>query len=203
MSSFSGYSFVAPAVRGVQMVLAATVFTGVVGITNPAEAGGIGDSITIDGVTFSVQDCAEVKITPETVQDMIGLKVHFHTDKCQINGDHDLHIAQAVAEARRLNPGQPIHAFVLGETDARASDDYNNDLGMRRARALRKALERNGVTVHSIFSLGESQSPQNRPNNAGSRNAFAFLGTAAQINACAPKNECVATTVVASHLRND
>lgn len=147
----------------------------------------------------SVTHCTDVETAP--VDELIGLRVHYETDRCQINGDHLETIEAAIAQAQALNPGQPVHAFVIGETDPRAPYGYNQRLGMQRASGLARALEARGVTVQRILSIGESRAPQEIRNNPTARNAFAYLGTAEQIAACASVDTCVANKVVNSGLR--
>lgn len=155
----------------------------------------------LETLPLRVTHCIDVETAP--IDEMVGLRVHYQTDACRINGDHIQAIEQAIARAQALNPGEPIHAFVLGETDPRASDGYNQRLGMQRARGLENALEARGVTVQRTASIGESRTPQEIRNNPTARNAFAYLGTATQIAACAPRDACVADVVVRSAPRFD
>ena len=139
----------------------------------------------------------------QEVEELVALQVHFNTDACQINGDHRQAIRQAVLEAQRRNPGEPIHAFVVGETDPRQTDAYNIRLGQGRANGLARALRQEGVIVHEVTSIGESQTPQHIRNNPESRNAWALLGDERTILGCMASRNCVADVTVRSALRLD
>ncbi|HPD83590.1 MAG TPA: hypothetical protein PLK85_07230 [Alphaproteobacteria bacterium] len=170
-------------------------------VTDPEEAQAQQTTSLLDRLPVNVTHCVDI----DTVKadELVALRVHYKTDKCRINGDHIQAIERAIAEAQRQNPGQALHAFVVGETDPRASDDYNIRLGQRRANGLAAALRERGVEVRSVLSIGESRAPQTVRNNPEARNSYAVLGNQSEIAACLQTTVCPVTKTVESALRFD
>jgi outer membrane protein OmpA-like peptidoglycan-associated protein len=150
---------------------------------------------------LAITHCTDVAI--EQDDDLIGVRTFFKTDRCQMNGDHYAAIDRAIALARAENPGERLTAFVIGETDPRASDEYNIRLGQRRATALAGALQQRGVSVLHIASIGESTAPQHIRDNPEARASYAVIGDEASIRACLAQRGCAVDHTVRSALRPD
>lgn len=177
------------------LAAAAVATTQYFGGAEPAQAQSIVDRLGGANVTHCVD------IETQDAEELVALRVHYKTDACRINGDHIAAIQAAIAQAQANNPGEPLYAFVVGETDPRASDAYNQRLGQQRASGLQRALEQRGVTVIKSLSIGESRTPQEIRDNPDSRNAYAVIGDAATVQACLAAQQCPVTRTVRSALR--
>lgn len=100
------------------------------------------------------------EIPPETPPEAIILRVprnvHFALDKSNLSGESTLVLDQ-VAQVLLEHPYIIIE--LQGHTDSRASDQYNQALGNRRASSVRDYLLRKGIGSEriTIRSFGESQ----------------------------------------------
>ena len=63
-----------------------------------------------------------------------------------------LKLLDIIADSLKREPPD-VSLFVAGHTDARGSDDYNMDLGLRRAQSVAAALVRRGIYQAEIFRL--------------------------------------------------
>ena len=80
----------------------------------------------------------------------------FDFDKAIVKSQYLPHLANA-AEVIKNHPGLKVD--IQGHTDSVGSDEYNLKLGYRRAEAVKKVLEANGVSSHQmqLSSMGERQ----------------------------------------------
>ena len=99
---------------------------------------------------------------PQPIQLKIPSTVHFALDRSNITPASNA-IIERIAQVLRDHPYIVID--LEGHTDPRASNDYNQRLGMRRAISTRKYLVRQGIDPAriTIRSQGETQlkSPRN------------------------------------------
>ncbi|MEC4813302.1 MAG: OmpA family protein, partial [Scytonema sp. PMC 1069.18] len=93
---------------------------------------------------------------PEPLRLKVPRNVHFALDKSFISTESAA-VLDRVAEVLQQYPF--IEVQLLGHTDPRASDAYNQALGRRRALSVRNYLLRKGIAPErmTIRSLGESQ----------------------------------------------
>lgn len=77
--------------------------------------------------------------------------VFFDTDSDQVR-DEALPIIYIIAESLKREPPD-VSLFIAGHTDSTASDEYNLELGTRRAQSVAAALVRRGIYQASIFSV--------------------------------------------------
>lgn len=93
---------------------------------------------------------------PEPLRIRVPRNVHFALDKSFISPDSAL-VLDRVAQVLKQYPVIVIE--IIGHTDPRASDAYNQALGQRRALATRNYLLRQGIAPErmTIRSEGESQ----------------------------------------------
>ncbi len=92
---------------------------------------------------------------PMAVEDAKYL-VFFDFDSSRVDQGGQSVVDSVVAEIRRQNISS---VNVVGHTDTSGANDYNERLGMRRANAVKKALEERGIQANIINSetRGESQ----------------------------------------------
>jgi len=77
-------------------------------------------------------------------------KIYFAYDRSEIR-DGEYEIIRAHAEYLKKNPN--IHVRIEGHTDEQGSREYNVALGERRAHAVSRALEHDGVSHHQISTV--------------------------------------------------
>ena len=87
--------------------------------------------------------------------------VLFDFDKTDIRTDARPVLAQ-IAEILVAMPTAPVE--VIGHTDAKGSDDYNQDLSERRALSVRDWLVKQGVQDQKLTTSGEGESMPVAPN---------------------------------------
>jgi hypothetical protein len=97
---------------------------------------------------------------------VVAYAAFFDFDKSVVKAKYLPYLAEA---ATVLNNHPDLLVEVQGHTDAVGSADYNYQLGLRRAEAVRKALVNNGVRGDrmSLGSLGESQPLASNSSSAG------------------------------------
>ena len=82
-----------------------------------------------------------------------GPSLHFCRDEAHLRDSVTRSIAGLAVQLRGLTP---LRIVVVGHGDAAGSCRYNDDLGLRRARTVRRALLEAGVPAHvEVASLGE------------------------------------------------
>jgi len=81
--------------------------------------------------------------------------VKFAFDSSKLNANSKTTLNNVVA-ANNEKYGKDYVMAVVGRTDYVASNEYNNDLGMRRAEHVSAYLKEKGVTVTFVQSMGES-----------------------------------------------
>ncbi len=93
-------------------------------------------------------------VPPAPIRLTVPKNIHFGLDQDVISPD-SARILDRIAAVLKANPG--IIADVVGHTDPRASDAYNLELGLRRARNARNYLLRKGIAPErlTIRSQGE------------------------------------------------
>jgi outer membrane protein OmpA-like peptidoglycan-associated protein len=92
--------------------------------------------------------------------------INFEYDRDVIKAD-SFHILDAVAAAIRGNPDVQL-VEVAGHTDEQGDDDYNLDLSIRRAAAVKRYLVQKGIDPKRLDSqgYGETQPIDKRHNQA-------------------------------------
>jgi peptidoglycan-associated lipoprotein len=81
---------------------------------------------------------------PPSAQGTCGLvRVHFEIDSADLT-DEDKELLRSTAQCLRQSP--QLRVNVEGNTDERGSEEYNHQLGERRARSVALYLESQGVT---------------------------------------------------------
>lgn len=90
--------------------------------------------------------------------------VFFESDSAELTVTGQAVVA-AVAETLRREASDTA-VFVAGHTDSRASDEYNYDLSMRRARSAAGALFEAGVRQAQIWSVGFGEALPLFPNDS-------------------------------------
>ncbi|MBP7215151.1 MAG: OmpA family protein [Candidatus Kapabacteria bacterium] len=83
--------------------------------------------------------------------------VYFETNKDQIRSDY-LEIINDVVDNLKNNPDKKIE--IIGHTDTRGSDQLNNALSLRRAKALYSLLIKKGVNknqITKVIGMGEKE----------------------------------------------
>lgn len=101
------------------------------------------------------QSPPQAEIPPTTpIRLTVPNKIHFALDQATISPT-TARVLDRIAEVLQANP--TILVDIEGHTDPRASDAYNLELGLRRARAARDYLLRQGIANErmTIRSLGE------------------------------------------------
>ncbi len=95
-------------------------------------------------------------IPPEPVRLTVPKNIHFALDQDFISPE-SAQILDRIVEVLQANPS--IIADIVGHTDPRATDAYNLDLGLRRARNTRNYLLKKGIGPErlTIRSQGERQ----------------------------------------------
>src|SRR5690606_21492639 len=83
-------------------------------------------------------------------------RVFFDVDRSDIRPEAQ-HVLDVVAEAFGAGDIPDVAMFVAGHTDSTGSDDYNYNVGLRRAQAVAEWLVRRGVGQAEIYrvSFGE------------------------------------------------
>jgi len=115
---------------------------------------------TILSVTMAVFlfGCASTKTVPENINihhDANVSMVKFAFDSSVLDAT-DKSTLDAIVTANNEKYGDDYTMAVVGRTDYIASDEYNSDLGMRRAKAVAEYLKSKNVTVAFVQSMGES-----------------------------------------------
>ncbi len=108
----------------------------------------VAQTVTTQDVSAQLQASLEANAT--TV-------VYFGFDKDNITDEAAVVLAQ---QARWLNDNTNAKVNLAGHTDAVGSNEYNDDLAMRRARAVENFLIQNGVSpaqMQTVISRGENE----------------------------------------------
>ncbi|MDR1085007.1 MAG: OmpA family protein [Deltaproteobacteria bacterium] len=122
-----------------------------------------------DGVTDDIDLCPGTPLGAQVDERgcwIVAYATFFDHDKSVIKSAFLPHVRQA-ARVLANNPG--IQVTLVGHTDSTGTEEYNYDLGYRRAEAVRRELVRQGVTESrlSISSEGESAPIDNNATQAG------------------------------------
>lgn len=82
-------------------------------------------------------------------------EVHFQFNRADLN---DLGRGKAYLVAERLKADRDVVISIEGHTDSRGTDEYNQQLGLRRAQSVMKELVAFGIEAErlSVTSLGET-----------------------------------------------
>lgn len=93
-----------------------------------------------------------------------GVQTFFEYDSTDVDPPEDTVLYQ-LAHCLAEGPLQGRKVRVLGHTDPRGSDRYNDELGKSRAQAVREYLVNHGVDHRSIemLSMGEAMADQANP----------------------------------------
>jgi OOP family OmpA-OmpF porin len=112
-----------------------------------------------DGLTGSavaqVDATAQVAAEPPTPTRIVLQGVTFAFDSAEIRPE-DAPVLDVAAEQLRSKPN--VRVLVVGHTDDRGSDDYNQGLSVRRARSVAEYLGRNGIAAERIDISGRGES---------------------------------------------
>lgn len=100
--------------------------------------------------TYPTQNTTPVGSTP----DILHADIYFEVDR---KGLSDEGKAQLSAQAAMLNQHEDYGVLIQGHTDQQGSANYNKQLGMKRAEAVKAELVSAGIAEHRIktVSLGE------------------------------------------------
>lgn len=106
-----------------------------------------------DAGYFKAGDDAEQLLGPNNV----ATETHFAFDHADISYKEEKRLDEVIGTLARLPDDAVIQ--VIGHTDAVGSPDYNIELSLRRAKALREYLVNNGIEPRRIIlaAMGESQ----------------------------------------------
>ncbi|MDR2197920.1 MAG: OmpA family protein [Deltaproteobacteria bacterium] len=112
-----------------------------------------------DGVPDSRDECPGTPLGAPVDERgcwIVAYAAFFDFDRDKIKREFLPYIEQA---AKILNENPDIKVYLIGHTDYKGTDEYNMDLGYRRALAVRTALGQYGVDVSrlEVSSRGESQ----------------------------------------------
>jgi OmpA-OmpF porin, OOP family len=127
--------------------------------------------------------------------------VFFDTGSTEIRPEA-IPIIYIIAESLMREPPD-VSMFVAGHTDSRGSDDFNMELGTRRAEAVAAALVRRGIYQGSVYrvSFGEFTPIASNDTNAGrARNRRVEFLFAAKGEAIVDVLERQKVTLCASHI---
>jgi outer membrane protein OmpA-like peptidoglycan-associated protein len=108
------------------------------------------ETSSLDRSVSAEESTKEVKVT-------LAADVLFRFDRASLTGRARTRIAEA---AERIRQGKPGTVEVVGHTDSRGSDAYNDRLSRRRAKAVARALRAAlgaGAPVLSTEGRGERQ----------------------------------------------
>jgi outer membrane protein OmpA-like peptidoglycan-associated protein len=100
---------------------------------------------------------AEGKLLYETV--LTDDKVRFGFDKAELSDEAQAALAQ-FAQELKAQYNRDVYVEIQGHTDATGPDQYNLELGLERAEAVRRYLSReHGIPLHrmSVISYGEAE----------------------------------------------
>lgn len=100
---------------------------------------------------------AEGKLLYETV--LTDDKVRFGFDKAELSDEAQAALAQ-FAQGLKAQYNRDVYIEIQGHTDATGPDQYNLELGLERAEAVRRYLNReHGIPLHrmSVISYGEAE----------------------------------------------
>lgn len=100
---------------------------------------------------------AEGKLLYETV--LTDDRVRFGFDKAELS-DTARAALDEFATGLKASYDRNVYIEIQGHTDATGSDEYNQDLGLERAEAVRRYLNReHGIPLHriSVISYGEAE----------------------------------------------
>lgn len=103
----------------------------------------------------SVEELAQGKLLYQVVLNNDAVKFDF--DKFELTAEGRMEIDHLVEKLIQEN--QNVFVEIQGHTDATGSDDYNYQLGLKRAESVRRYLSARGIPLHrmSVISYGESQ----------------------------------------------
>jgi outer membrane protein OmpA-like peptidoglycan-associated protein len=124
----------------------------IAGAPAPGTSAGCGD----DGDCRDRQLCVSaacVDIQPG-IKECTEVQVHFNTDSADIGAADKAAVARM---ARCLKADQSMKLVISGSTDERGSAAHNSELGEKRAMAVARTLQQQGVSSQqlSIVSYGE------------------------------------------------
>jgi outer membrane protein OmpA-like peptidoglycan-associated protein len=97
---------------------------------------------------------------PEVLMTLTG--VNFAYDSSQIDSSSVRILDQAVAA---LNEASTVRIRIVGHTDSRGSDEYNQALSVRRANAVRDYFVSKGISASRLTTSGEGESRPVASNN--------------------------------------
>lgn len=94
-------------------------------------------------------------------------KVRFAFDKADL-GDEAKSLLTTFADQLKAD-NRNVYVEIQGHTDSIGSDDYNDQLGLERAEAVRRFLNQQGIPLHrmSVISYGESSPVTDNGNREG------------------------------------
>lgn len=110
---------------------------------------------------------AEGKLLYETV--LTDEKVRFGFDKAELSEEARAALDQ-FAEQLKGQYNRDVYVEIQGHTDATGSDQYNLELGLERAEAVRRYLnQQHGIPLHriSVISYGEAEPIAENANRDG------------------------------------
>ena len=87
---------------------------------------------------------------------VMSLDLLFDFDKATISDEHSLKDVQKLSDFMKKYP--VYHANIVGHTDSKGSNEYNQKLSLRRAEAVKKMISQDGVEAPRLSYEGRGES---------------------------------------------
>ena len=123
------------------------------------DGGGANDGAEVKSKTNPLDSKDDVAKATTTIVLEKGKKVilrgvNFETNKATLTGDSE-YILEVAYNALVANPD--VQVEISGHTDSVGSDEYNQELSLRRAQAVRNWLEQRGIAGYRMKTVGKGE----------------------------------------------
>ena len=123
------------------------------------DGGGANDGAEVKSKTNPLDSKDDVAKATTTIVLEKGKKVilrgvNFETNKATLTGDSE-YILEVAYNALVANPD--VQVEISGHTDSVGSDEYNQELSLRRAQAVRNWLEQRGIAGNRMKTVGKGE----------------------------------------------